>query len=794
MAWRTGAGTSTRAPFSAFRRAVEVGPRSAEAHNWLGVALAEKSDLPGAIAEFEKAIELDPKYGRAYANLGSALATSGDYAEAVEVFQKALALEPNSLGAHFNLGMALRETGDLDAALLHLRKVADADPTNASIHYELGQTLRQSGDLPAAIASLEKAIEINPELREGYYALGVALRQQSALARRPRAEAASPADDVYKQARDAAGRGELAAAREQLTEALRLDEGHADAHSLLGFVLGQQRELAAGPRPPGAGGGAPARIGRGPLQPRGRALVQRLPGQGPWPSSRKSVELDPAAGGSQAFLGTALRETGDLPGARASLQRAIALLPPTAAVYVDLAIIYLRAGELDKGLGQLEAGLNLPGPWAPAPDWDSAAAGLRKALAGEPGPGRGPQRPGSPARPAGRLQQQGGRRVPRGDSAPARFRRGPQQPRSRAGPGGRRPGGHRRVPRGRADRSRTTPMPTPTSARPSPRPTPRKPSGSSRRPSPWPRPSSRPGSTWPPPTAPVPTTDGRRRSSSSERSIALAPTFARAHLALGKALLQEGNVPEAITALQEAVRLEPDRGEAHYQLGLALARAGRQAEATAALQKGRELVAADEREQTARLDVAEGRAALERGDLEQAAAKLRRAIQVRPDSAEAQAPSARSWKSRGTRRAPPLRYRKALELNPADDVGLADEGLERSGDASGPADGGPIIGRRARGREAAPQDERRPIHSGAAKTTQAGGRARRLHSPGAVRGGRAAPRRVREGAPEVLVGLVRPGLQSVRAAEDRRCHPGSRPIPRARHPRTPRPTRSWAGP
>ena len=67
--------------------------------------------------------------------------------------------------------------------------------------------------------------------------------------------------------------------------------------------------------------------------------------------------------------------------------------------------------------------------------------------------------------------------------------------------------------------------------------------------------------------------------------IALAPTFARAHLALGKALLQESKVPEAIDALSEAVRLEPGRGETHYQLGLALARAGRKDDEAAAAPK-----------------------------------------------------------------------------------------------------------------------------------------------------------------------------------------------------------------
>ena len=68
--------------------------------------------------------------------------------------------------------------------------------------------------------------------------------------------------------------------------------------------------------------------------------------------------------------------------------------------------------------------------------------------------------------------------------------------------------------------------------------------------------------------------------------IALAPTFARAHLALGKALLQDGKVADAVTALEEAARLEPQSGERHYQLGLALARAGRADEAAAAAPEG----------------------------------------------------------------------------------------------------------------------------------------------------------------------------------------------------------------
>ena len=71
--------------------------------------------------------------------------------------------------------------------------------------------------------------------------------------------------------------------------------------------------------------------------------------------------------------------------------------------------------------------------------------------------------------------------------------------------------------------------------------------------------------------------------------------------------------------------------------GLALARAGRKDEASTELKKGRELIAANDRTQSANLDLAEARAALARGDLTEAEAKVRRAIESGPPSADAQA-------------------------------------------------------------------------------------------------------------------------------------------------------------
>jgi tetratricopeptide (TPR) repeat protein len=114
------------------------------------------------------------------------------------------------------------------------------------------------------------------------------------------------------------------------------------------------------------------------------------------------------------------------------------------------------------------------------------------------------------------------------------------------------------------------------------------------------------------------------------------------------------------------VKLAPASGEANYQLGLALARAGRREEGAAAIEKGRALVAADDRTQNATLDMAEGRSALEQGELELAAARFQRAGKLLPDSADPQRHLGVVLERQGNAEGAIAAYRRALELNPAD--------------------------------------------------------------------------------------------------------------------------------
>ena len=46
-----------------FLRVIELDPKDADAHGWLGSTLEDMLDLKGAAESFGKAIELDPKHG-----------------------------------------------------------------------------------------------------------------------------------------------------------------------------------------------------------------------------------------------------------------------------------------------------------------------------------------------------------------------------------------------------------------------------------------------------------------------------------------------------------------------------------------------------------------------------------------------------------------------------------------------------------------------------------------------------------------------------------------------------------
>jgi len=574
--------------------ALKRDPRSAEAHNWLGVAYLQKNKLTEAEAEFRQAIKLKPDFVRAYNNLGSTLAQAGDILEGIKALEQGLRYAPKDLQLNVNVGMALRSKGDADAALSHFQPLLAEHPDSPELQYQYGQTLRQKGDLAGATAAFERALELNPEAQEVYYGLGQALKESAGRVKKSR----TPPEEL-KTGSQALAHGDFGQAREAAEKAIARDPQSAEAYNLLGYALwySGDREKA------------------------GAALD-------------KALALDPAAGDIYGFRGMMYRDAGALGDARRMLERAIALNPQAPLAYFDLAVVFLRTGDLDHAIGQFEAGLNLPGASRRLPEMEVPIRELRGALATKPDSAGGQVVLGrllglagadsaqviAALREAIRLRSDDAAAhnslglvyVQTGDdeNAIAEFRAAIKL----------------RPDFADAHQNLGAVLTTSdvdeavreleTAVKLDPRML---------------KAQYNLALAYEtnPKHGPVKAVE------QLQKLMAADARYPRAEYAIGRALLRERKVDEAVGHLRKAVEQEPDFGEARYQLGLALSRAGKAEDGAAEIRRSREIIAAGEEQQNLSLDLADAKSALERGDTDAAIAKARKVLHFRADAVEA---------------------------------------------------------------------------------------------------------------------------------------------------------------
>ena len=79
------------------RRAIELRPSSATAHQWLGTTLVEMGELEAGIASLERAAALDPRSLIVASNLSSMLSIAGRDEEAIAACTPTLEYAPDSI-------------------------------------------------------------------------------------------------------------------------------------------------------------------------------------------------------------------------------------------------------------------------------------------------------------------------------------------------------------------------------------------------------------------------------------------------------------------------------------------------------------------------------------------------------------------------------------------------------------------------------------------------------------------------------------------------------------------------
>ena len=144
---------------AAAMRALELDETLAEAHASLGRVLAAYDwDWTSAEKEYKRAIELNPRYATAHQWYGGYLAVMGRSNEALAERKRAQELDPLSLIINSELGMAFYYARDYDQAIEQFHKTLELDQNFPPGRAFLLAAYEQKGMYGEAIAEFKRAI------------------------------------------------------------------------------------------------------------------------------------------------------------------------------------------------------------------------------------------------------------------------------------------------------------------------------------------------------------------------------------------------------------------------------------------------------------------------------------------------------------------------------------------------------------------------------------------------------------------------------------------------------------
>jgi protein O-GlcNAc transferase len=119
---------------AAYQSALQLQPDTPDAHNNLGVCLADARQWDRAIAAYRRAISLRPGYAEAHYNLANALGALNQFDQAIEQYRAALELRPDFASASGHLASAYKDVGRVEEAIAASRRAIAGQPENVLFH------------------------------------------------------------------------------------------------------------------------------------------------------------------------------------------------------------------------------------------------------------------------------------------------------------------------------------------------------------------------------------------------------------------------------------------------------------------------------------------------------------------------------------------------------------------------------------------------------------------------------------------------------------------------------------
>ncbi len=148
-------------------KSLELDANLAEAHTSLGYIINTYDfDWDGAEREYKKAIELNPNYATAHQWYAEHLAFKGKTEEALEEISKALNLDPFSVVINRMKGNILGFAKRYDEATIQLRKTEELYPENALVKFNLGDAYASQKMYSEAVEQYLIALKLDGQKTE----------------------------------------------------------------------------------------------------------------------------------------------------------------------------------------------------------------------------------------------------------------------------------------------------------------------------------------------------------------------------------------------------------------------------------------------------------------------------------------------------------------------------------------------------------------------------------------------------------------------------------------------------
>lgn len=322
-----------RESFQACETALTIEPELVEAYKVLGDVCQRLGKFSLAVEYYHQAIAMKPDFPEAYANLGTLYAQQKKWQQACDYYQKALELKPDFSSIYQKLILARQ---NLQQARLILPQIAPHKSPEDFVR--LGEQACQQGNLHQALQYYQQAVQIAPNFSQAYQRLAT-ITEQMGLWRE---------STIYYR------------------QLLRIKEKKI-APSL--SSARKQLLLAANSEPKAPSSPAKLNI------------------------SESTTEASPATDSAeyQMALGDSYSKRRQWQLAITAYQKALAINPQLIAVYLKLAQVLIKAGEPQQALLNYQEGIshnpqspqlhfNLGIYFAEQHDWQQATDYFRQAL------------------------------------------------------------------------------------------------------------------------------------------------------------------------------------------------------------------------------------------------------------------------------------------------------------------------------------------------------------------------------------------------------------------------------